>query len=1328
MNDMIFKHRKIIVFLIIFALMLSDGRIYSLKNTSGTVTYAADPTATSTSTPTPVTGATVTPTSGAANDTYYMVVNANEIANGSSIEVTAGSLDISVTNKENAVPASAAITWSDYDSNVINVVQSTSNKYKVTVSAVGPGYAQLEAIVNYNGYDYKVYCQLHVGLGLETSSQSAQINHYTADKYGILNNLLYSDTAQSVTLQLSGQDGTFSHYLLMLNHVQYASGTNSLSTGTSLLTSTPELTWTSSNPDVASVDSQGLVTAVGSGYCQITVETTTVSESNKTESLVIPVIVAPSAYLVGGSASYSSSFTTKASSVYLTYMTNAVAASNLTWTLHKDAQDGDVLDIDSNEYMSVAISKISGTVTLTNVKAGVYYLIGRPSSGYSETNSSVKKVVIQIIMPVIIDTGRVVMNVGDTYNLSDNMNVYGSNVYSMTVQSEDGTASEIASVSNGVLSALTEGTGYIVLTYQNSSGVFSGLTDSSDYTGTIKIPITVIDGVSLNYTTASIYVGGTMQLHLTTSNNAAAITWTSSDSSVAEVTSDGLVTGKAAGTVTITATQLIGGVTKKATCKIKVIAAVTSITLSPSSKNISIGDNLTINATVKPSLNDVSLSWITSDASVVSIATAGNLSCTVTGVAGGTAVITAINTDNVVVGSCKVTVYQAITGITLSETAVTTPLSTGYFRLYATIAPTAASEQTIVWSSSDESVAAVDQTGKVTLKKAGTTSIIVTAKADSTITAKCTVTVTKSVTGLTLDTTSYSMYVKDTYRLTYTITPTDAANTAVTFSSTNASVCTVDKAGLVTAKGVGSCAVIVKTTDGGYMGTCIFTVQQKATAIKLDVSKLSLDVGDYYSLVTTLTPADSTDTSITYESTDTSVCTVSAAGKVVAVSAGLAVIIAKTAGGATASCAITVIQGVEGVELSSAEETLVIGDDVELTATVSPDDCDDDSVKWDSTDSSIASVDSEGDVTGVGEGVAIITATTNDGGYSAYCVIIVEAPEPSSVPVTDIKLNKTYYKLGINKTYTLTANVTPSDATDATVTWSSSNKKIATVNEKGKVKGIKAGTVTIRCTANDGSGVYAECSIRVVHLVSSITLNPDSVKLVVGDVKTIKATVKPANATYKTPIWTSSDESVAIVKKGKITALKAGSCIITARANDTGKVSDTCYVTVIDPITAKSITIVDAASGLIMTPGEKKAAEFSVTPVNNTDTFSWSSSNTVVASVSQKGIITAKTMGNATITMLASSGATATISVYVVGLSKTNVTLQQYSATIISLKVYGANQDSLTVEWQSSNEDVAEVSNGKITGRGIGTATVYAVVNGHYLPCTVTVTKIKDYS
>ena len=71
------------------------------------------------------------------------------------------------------------------------------------------------------------------------------------------------------------------------------------------------------------------------------------------------------------------------------------------------------------------------------------------------------------------------------------------------------------------------------------------------------------------------------------------------------------------------------------------------------------------------------------------------------------------------------------------------------------------------------------------------------------------------------------MYVKDTYRLTYTITPTDAANTAVTFSSTNASVCTVDKAGLVTAKGVGSCAVIVKTTDGGYMGTCILRFSRK---------------------------------------------------------------------------------------------------------------------------------------------------------------------------------------------------------------------------------------------------------------------------------------------------------------------------------------------------------------------------------------------------------------------------------------------------------------------------------------------------------------------
>ena len=170
--------------------------------------------------------------------------------------------------------------------------------------------------------------------------------------------------------------------------------------------------------------------------------------------------------------------------------------------------------------------------------------------------------------------------------------------------------------------------------------------------------------------------------------------------------------------------------------------------------------------------------------------------------------------------------------------------------------------------------------------------------------------------------------------------------------------------------------------------------------------------------------------------------------------------------------------------------------------------------------------------------------------------------------VTSITLNKTSLSLQTEQNETLTATVKPDNATDKTVTWSSSNTSIATVSN-GKVTAISAGSATITCKANDGSGVQATCSVTVtdpVIKVTSITLNKSSLSLQTGQNETLTAAVKPDNATDKTVTWSSSNNSVATVtSSGKVNAVSSGSVTITCKANDGSGVKATCTVTVNNP-------------------------------------------------------------------------------------------------------------------------------------------------------------------
>ena len=249
------------------------------------------------------------------------------------------------------------------------------------------------------------------------------------------------------------------------------------------------------------------------------------------------------------------------------------------------------------------------------------------------------------------------------------------------------------------------------------------------------------------------------------------------------------------------------------------------------------------------------------------------------------------------------------------------------------------------------------------------------------------------------------------------------------------------------------------------------------------------------------------------------------------------------------------------VSLDKISLTLEVGESYTLVVTVSPNNATDKSITWSSTNSSVATV-SGGKVTAKSEGATTITATAHNG-KSVFCIVTVNEPAPEVIEVTSVSLNKTSLTLEIGESETLTATVLPSNATDKSVTWTSSAQTVVTV-EDGKVTTIESGTATI--TATTSNGKTASCMITVIEPapevieVTSVSLDKTSLTLEIGESETLTTTILPNNATDKSVTWTSSDQAVASVANGKITAVGSGTAMITATTSN-GKTA-ICTVTV----------------------------------------------------------------------------------------------------------------------------------------------------------------------
>ena len=744
--------------------------------------------------------------------------------------------------------------------------------------------------------------------------------------------------------------------------------------------------------------------------------------------------------------------------------------------------------------------------------------------------------------------------------------------------------------------------------------------------------------ISLNKSLLVLEKGQTEKLSPTITPSSAAVdlTWSSADNSVAKVSSDGDVTGVAAGETVIT----VSAGEAKATCKVTVKPTlVEEVVLDRESAEMTIGDKLTLKATVLPAdADDVAVSWKSLKEEVASVDSKGNVealmegSATIVASAGGKNAQCVITVKKPVVHVESVKITKSVSKIVEGES----------FVFEAVVTPADATDKSLTWESSDKAVLSIAADGKASALKPGKVEVVVRTT-DGSKTDKCSVEVESAyvpVTKVEILEVSGVLNLKkgDTHTFAAKVYPDDATDKTVIWSVSDEKVITVDQNGKITAVGGGNAKVTVTSKSEGKTAECEVSVAVPVTDVILSKASAELTEGDELELTIAVNPSDATNKNVTWSSSDETVAKVMN-GKVTALKPGSAKITVTTEdGGKKAECAVTVVAKtypVTGVTLDKASVELAEGDELQLVATVTPSNATNKNVTWSSSDETVAKVVG-GKVTALKTGVAKITVTTSDGGKTAECTVAVIA---KTYPVTGVALDKTSAELTEGDELVLTATITPSNATNRNVTWSSSDETVAKV-VGGKVTALKAGSARITVTTEDG-GKTASCDVtvkpRVVNVTSvEISSSPANLSMLVGDEFTFAAKVLPENATDKSVAWKSSATNViSIDGTGKAKALAPGQAVITVTSTDGGK-SASVTVKVSSPVVdVTSIEITSKPSSNKMTVGDSFTFTATVKPDNATDkTVKWSSSNTSVLSIDPStGKATAKAAGNSTITV-----------------------------------------------------------------------------------------------
>ena len=299
------------------------------------------------------------------------------------------------------------------------------------------------------------------------------------------------------------------------------------------------------------------------------------------------------------------------------------------------------------------------------------------------------------------------------------------------------------------------------------------------------------------------------------------------------------------------------------------------------------------------------------------------------------------------------------------------------------------------------------------------------------------------------------------------------------------------------------------------------------TNLTVSPDSVNLELGGAANLRTqTITaivgPPHATDRSLTWSSSNNAVATVNQNGVITAAGPGTAIITVRTNdGGITRTINVTVIQRVTGLTVTPNSVTLRVGNTTTITANPIPDNANDRRVTWSSSNLGVATVDANGLVRAVSPGSAVVTIRTNDGGHTRTVAITVYRP------VANLTVNPTTMNLVVGQSQVVTATVTPADATNRTLRWTTLNPGIATVDANGRVTGVSQGWATIRVTTLDGTNITRDISVRVQRPIAinnvTRTRNVRNLRLTIAVSDPDGRGLHPQAFSYNGGAWTSNN-------------------------------------------------------------------------------------------------------------------------------------------------------------------------------------------------------------
>ena len=594
--------------------------------------------------------------------------------------------------------------------------------------------------------------------------------------------------------------------------------------------------------------------------------------------------------------------------------------------------------------------------------------------------------------------------------------------------------------------------------------------------------------------------------------------------------------------------------------------------------------------------DNISVTWASEDPNIATVSQEG----LVTAVSDGTTNIKAI------VGNLEAVYAITVQEIKLESITIkeATTIHRGETETLEVIynPETTTDDKTVKWESSDPTIATVDGNGTVTALVSGQTNITAIVGNHK---ATCTVTVDVPLKEIIPTETTIQMIKNQTAVIEYILNPEDTTDDQeIMFTSSDPNVATVNEiTGLVTAKSAGD-AVITLTGSNGITATVAVNVKEiPIDTIVLNKYNAFIEKGESIELKADVQPANNTDDNktITWNSSDESVATVSHsitdAGESVEIVAtqkgGSATITAIAWNGTKASCTIIVPTHVESIVLPQ-NVSLNRGKTTVLNVMYNPETHNDKiSVTWSSDNNDIATVDSQsGMITGIKEGTATITATalatTLQGTiteYKAQTIVTVKENHLSedlgnAIVFEEMKepLLKGQF-LDMNDQLNLNQILSENEITDdISLLWTSSDIDVATIDQSGQLLGLKEGITNVKVviTAKDGFGqIVDEYTVTTTVEVQEISLESIAFNKIIkemqkGATETLHIIYNPDNTTdLKEVQWSSSDASVISVDNGKLTALKPGIAIITARVGDK---EVTCEILVKDTEAIESVT------------------------------------------------------------------------------------------------------------------------------------------------------------